>query len=780
MPFRFQRDLPFMKTYTFKLVRTAIAALCLFLGGRIATAGALDHWLGGSITSEVLTGVTYGNGTYVAVGYNGEVWTSPNAITWTNRTFDTNVKFLCITFANGVFVAGGGNFGSNFGGTLHSSTDGIHWTAFKSGYCSFYNGISFLNGAFRAVANQSHVSTSSDGFSWDGDMNGYSARIFQGVAFGNATYAVAGKFASGAIYSSTNAVNNSNFETGLPGFSDTAPSNTNPLSGIAFGNGIFVAVGGGGTVLTSTDAFTWTSRPSGTTNDLRAVTFGPGFFMAVGAGGTVLTSEDGIVWELRTIGTAGFRGVVYVNDTFLAAGESGFLMHCPYPLLHPVIALEHSVPVPLDGSTLVGFDPAIVGSTTEESFTIRNNGTADLTGLALKITGSNLLDFTASSPTPSKVPPGGNASFSVRFKAKAAGTRNATLHLSSNDPAHSPVDVQLAGDGVSFASQAGVFNGVFSQGNGYLSLKLTGNGQFTGKLVFNGASIPLKGSLDVFGNYNGSAGLPPVSLGLNLGAGTGGYLLTGSVAANALTAYRAAYGKGQTAAETGKYSILLSATDTSPSIPQGTGYAMLNVSKTGGVTMAGKLADGEAVSVAGVMVGGSTCNQFMLFNPLLYKKNGLLAGAINFESLPNSDCNALLDWKRPVTGGSYYPTGFETGITLAGARYAKPIGIVPLPFVNGSATLSSGGLGQDIVKPISLSTSSTVLVSGSNPEMLKITINASSGGFSGSFLDPVTKKPLKFAGMLYQNINTPQAGGFFLGPISSGTGYSGNVSLTPN
>ena len=59
---------------------------------------------------------------------------------------------------------------------------------------------------------------------------------------------------------------------------------------MTYGNGTFVAVGVGGTILTSPDGVNWTAQNSGTNNHLRGVTYGNGTFVAVGLGGTILTS----------------------------------------------------------------------------------------------------------------------------------------------------------------------------------------------------------------------------------------------------------------------------------------------------------------------------------------------------------------------------------------------------------------------------------------------------------------------------------------------------------
>jgi hypothetical protein len=48
---------------------------------------------------------------------------------------------------------------------------------------------------------------------------------------------------------------------------------TNDLNGITYGNSTFMTVGNSGTILTSTDATTWTPRTSGTSEHLRRVTY---------------------------------------------------------------------------------------------------------------------------------------------------------------------------------------------------------------------------------------------------------------------------------------------------------------------------------------------------------------------------------------------------------------------------------------------------------------------------------------------------------------------------
>ncbi len=109
------------------------------------------------------------------------------------------------------------------------------------------------------------------------------------------------------------------------------------------GAGFLVAVGAGGTIITSSDGTTWAdhtfSFAPGAQKDLYSVTYGYDTtnaayrFVAVGAAGTVLWSSDGVTWNDVTSAsatTANLKGVTvggYDATTgyalFTAVGESG-------------------------------------------------------------------------------------------------------------------------------------------------------------------------------------------------------------------------------------------------------------------------------------------------------------------------------------------------------------------------------------------------------------------------------------------------------------------------
>ncbi len=112
------------------------------------------------------------------------------------------------------------------------------------------------------------------------------------------------------------------------------------LWGVCYGVYGFAAVGTNGTILTSKDGVSWTSRVSGTTDWLVGVTVGQsgqfpgtiqgttvyvssGGYVAVGDQGTIITSADLVDWVVQATGGARLNGVAYGGGLYLAVGEGG-------------------------------------------------------------------------------------------------------------------------------------------------------------------------------------------------------------------------------------------------------------------------------------------------------------------------------------------------------------------------------------------------------------------------------------------------------------------------
>jgi hypothetical protein len=104
-------------------------------------------------------------------------------------------------------------------------------------------------------------------------------------------------------------------------------ANTLSMQEIAYdGSGLYVAVGYSGTLYTSTNGTTWTSRTSGFgANDIYGVGYGNGLWVIVGTSGLLSTSTDGITWTARTanMSTNDIMAVTYANSIWVAVGGGG-------------------------------------------------------------------------------------------------------------------------------------------------------------------------------------------------------------------------------------------------------------------------------------------------------------------------------------------------------------------------------------------------------------------------------------------------------------------------
>lgn len=476
-----------------------------------------------------------------------------------------------------------------------------------------------------------------------------------------------------------------------------------------------------------------------------------------------------------------------------ASGNASFIKGLGGPwgiaISNPTLVVQQPAGTPLiSGASTVAFDPASLAIRDQLTFTIVNGGTANLTNLALSISGENAGEFHAGAPHATTLAPGASTTFTVSFAPSVGGAASATLHVKSNDAQTPSFDVSLTGAGVSYAPQQGTFVSLLG-GSDFVTIKVGSSGKFTGKLILGGISYPLVGGLSGNGDWSGSIGHAPIAVTLHLdpnsiSATAGGYSLTGSVGGTAFTTYHTAYASGAAVPEKPKYTVLLKPIGSGQDTPQGIGYAISTVGKGGAVRFVGKLADNTVWSAAGLLVGdGHGHDQFVLYDTAIYGGKGRVSGAVIFESLTYSDCNSTLTWIKPKPAtGSYYANGIATSLKLVGAQYRVSSDKPAPPFVAGagnaalSDTTFSHALGETLsVSPFNLVT----VTSAPDAEKLSITLSEATGSFKGSFMYPGTQKVTTFSGVLYQNTNAPQGGGFYLSPLVSGAGYSGSVILTP-
>ncbi|MDP6772609.1 MAG: hypothetical protein QF704_18010, partial [Anaerolineales bacterium] len=105
-----------------------------------------DNWTSStSGTTKDLYGVSYGNNTFVTVGKDGKIFTSPDGTTWTAQTSGTTKDFQGVAYGNNTFVAVGND------GKIFTSDNGTTWTAQTSGVQIRLVKVTFSTDKFVAV-----------------------------------------------------------------------------------------------------------------------------------------------------------------------------------------------------------------------------------------------------------------------------------------------------------------------------------------------------------------------------------------------------------------------------------------------------------------------------------------------------------------------------------------------------------------------------------------------------------------------------------------------------
>ena len=292
--------------------------------GLILTSSDGETWSAvNSVSERNFRGITYGNGFHVAVGNEGLVMTSPDGVAWTYQSVPTTKNLRGVAYKNGLFVAVGEEdwIGpTTMGATMLVSSNGISWARiYPSSSTGLYD-ITVSTNLFLAVGGGGQVLTSSDGRSWSGQWLEYYS--LNSIAWGGGLFVAVGD--GGAIYTSPDGLHWTQRATGL--WPDEF------FQAVAYGNGMFVVMGQSGILVVSSDAVHWTLQGWPTSMDIEDVTFAQGQFVAVGEEGYVATSANGITWtEQTSYCEQNLRAVAYQDNRFIAVGnnetilQSGFM-----------------------------------------------------------------------------------------------------------------------------------------------------------------------------------------------------------------------------------------------------------------------------------------------------------------------------------------------------------------------------------------------------------------------------------------------------------------------
>jgi hypothetical protein len=284
-------------------------------------------------THDPLSYVFFANNQFIAVGsYGGIILTSPDGVTWVRRSLAAsnfpnlvckgNNRFVVIDdggiltsadgfawdttggsgkaliFADSQFIAVG------WAGSIYKSTDGITFNNIETPTYYTLNSVTYGDGTFLTVGDSGIILSSLDGTTWTREKSGTYNTLYS-ITFGDSLFVAVGD--SGTILLSSDHVNwtNATLDTSQAPplakalHSNKALSSVRALHSVAYGSGMFVAVGDGGVIQSSLDGATWISRKSGISSNLISVTYSNNEFLATSKDGMVLSSKVDAVTNIH-------------------------------------------------------------------------------------------------------------------------------------------------------------------------------------------------------------------------------------------------------------------------------------------------------------------------------------------------------------------------------------------------------------------------------------------------------------------------------------------------
>ena len=320
------------------------------------------------------TSVAYGNGRFVAVAPSQPfrnalppltMSSTDDGVTWNGHpsSDDTNYNvnggpassWNTVTYGNGRFVALGFNTAA-----MSSTDDGNTWTGHLSSSDgnSMWSSVTYGNGCFVAVGSRHYddpgviprkygtMTSTDNGITWTGHVSSDDNNAWASVTFGKGRFVAVAK--SGIAPRTMTSTDNGITWTGYPSSNDD-----NQWYSVTFGNGCFVAVasgyyskdGGKNRTMTSTDnGITWTGHPASSDDNFwNSVAYGYGFFVAVADSGygprtttgykdprTMTSTDNGITWtghvspnDYNSWSINGWSSVTFGNGRFVAVAASG-------------------------------------------------------------------------------------------------------------------------------------------------------------------------------------------------------------------------------------------------------------------------------------------------------------------------------------------------------------------------------------------------------------------------------------------------------------------------
>lgn len=319
-------------------------------------------------------------------------------------------------------------------------------------------------------------------------------------------------------------------------------------------------------------------------------------------------------------------------------------------------------------------------------------------------------------------------------------------------------------------------NGVAQASAGAFTLSSTVKGRFSGQVRLGASRYSFTGTFDTTGAAAITLSrrkLSPLAISLQCDPSDTDHL-TGTVSdgtwLSQIDSDRGTYdGRASQPRQFGQYTWILPGDPSTTASPGGDSYGTTTISKSGQVHFSGSLADNTSISQSATL---SKTGRWPFYVPLYSGSQGSLFGWVFVTNADTTGFSSAMTWSRPALPRTrYYPGGFTNQVPLSGAFYVRPgKGTNFLNQSNAGLALNGQNLLLAVSNSFALSLNNRVTNLG--PNRLSLSFSTSSGGFSGSIVNPNNRKSVSFRGMMQQNPGT--ASGYFL--LSN---QSGQVLIAP-
>ncbi len=234
------------------------------------------------------------------------LFSSPNGINWTAHE-QPNLLLFDMIYRDGKYIAVGAGY-------IHTSLDGITWTALDDQLFGSLTGIAW-NGERYVIVGGNMILTSSNGENWVEQTSPTTASL-RAVIWDGQQFVAVGANGTHAVITSPDGLTWSTQQQGTYWF-----------TGLAFNGTTFVATTNGSSVYISDDAISWTLQTTPASSWLDDILWNGTQFFATGRHGDIVSSPDGINWTAKnSITTNPMDGIAFSPNAMIAVGEGGTII----------------------------------------------------------------------------------------------------------------------------------------------------------------------------------------------------------------------------------------------------------------------------------------------------------------------------------------------------------------------------------------------------------------------------------------------------------------------